>query len=192
MTIGTASCQDKRAEQDHGAHHLHQEAWNGLEGGNDLLLDSRGHLLQARGDLAGVEIMEEGEILPLHRLVALPLDGGRHADAERMRSQRVDEERGDRHGRKDQQAEEGQQRPFTARKADAPCCVTPSTMTESPQTMLQIDGLDRHGAKRHHNQHAAKHRDEMQEDCHRPLGRQWPVGNIERPDQAFEWTIDRI
>ncbi|MGO8190099.1 hypothetical protein AB9F38_35980, partial [Rhizobium leguminosarum] len=24
----------------------------------------------------------------------------------------------------------------------------------------------------------AKHRDEMQEHCHRPLGRQWPVGNI--------------
>ncbi len=43
-------------------------------------------LLQARGDLSCIEIMEKGEILPLHRLVPLPLDGGRHADAERMRA----------------------------------------------------------------------------------------------------------
>lgn len=182
----------QRAEQADRADQLQQEARNGLERGNDLLLDGRSHLLQARGNLTGIEIMEKGEILPLHRLVALPLDGGRHADAERVRGQSVEQERGYRHGRKDQQAKESQKRPFVLQKCGSALLRDAVDDDGKPPDDRQIDGFHRHGGKRERDQYRPEHRDEVHENRHRPLGGQRPVGNFKWPDQIFEGTVDRV
>ncbi len=107
--------------------------------------------------------------------------------------QGVEQEGGDRAWQgKIRQAEDGQKQPFTVQEGGCALLRTPSTMTESPQTVVRLMASIAMDGKGEHDQHAAEHRDEVQKNRHGPLGRQRPIGDIERADQRFEGTVDRI
>ncbi|MNT01526.1 hypothetical protein D3C72_1359950 [compost metagenome] len=136
--------------------------------------------------------MEKCQILPLHGLVALPLDGHRHGDAERVRIERIEKKRSHRHGGKDQQPKDGKQRPFIAQKSLRP--LRRHAINDNGQSPddRQVDGFHRHGRQGKSNEDAAKHPDEMQQHRDGAFRRQRPEGNVERPYQRLERAKNRI
>lgn len=136
--------------------------------------------------------MEEGEVLPLDGLVPLPLNRNGQADADRMRVENIGDVEKNGHYGKKQKGEDRQQPEIAVdEEFHAVCRHSVDNDRKTPDDR-KVDGFDGHRGQRHGNDDAPKHRDEMHENCHRSLGGHRPVGDVERPDQGFEGTVNRI
>jgi hypothetical protein len=82
--------------------------------------------------------MKEGKVLPLHGFVTLPLNGSRHADAQRMRLSVFKRNEATGIDRKDQQTEEGEQRPLAMQEGGAPLRCYAVDDDRNPQMIARL------------------------------------------------------
>ncbi|MDR7027053.1 hypothetical protein J2X08_002672 [Rhizobium rosettiformans] len=145
-----------------------------------------GDLRDARRHLTGEEIMEEGEILSLDRLVSVPLDECGERDTQNMRTERVAEEAHDRCDWKEQDEEQDERRLVLTQIGN--CAASRNAvdeMRDAPNDR-QVRHFDRRteGQDRQHRPRGKA--GEMVEKPYGPGIWQWVERDLERPKQALE------